>query len=62
MYKTVYVVNVIVYMCSRHSGVLWVWSCSFPIFEGGSLIPMGVGSLRSFGFAPGRFCSLKNFL
>ena len=56
------VIGVIVYVCSRHSGVLWVWGCGFPVFEGGGLIPMGVCSLGGFEFAPRRFCSLGNFL
>ena len=33
MYKTIFVINIIIYMCLQHSNVLWIYNCGFPIFE-----------------------------
>ena len=53
MYKTIFVGDVIVRVCLRRSGALWVWGCGFTVFGGGSLLPVGVCSLGGFVFAPG---------
>ena len=62
MYKTIFVGDVIVRVCLRRSGALWVWGCGFTVFGGGSLLPVGVCSLGGFVFAPGGVCSFGSFL
>ena len=62
MYKTIFVINIIIHMCLQHSNALWVWGCGFPVFGGGGLLPVGVCSFGGFVFAPKRVCSLWKFL
>ena len=62
MYKTIFVINIIIHVCLQHSNTLWIQNCSFPIFEGKSLLPIRICSLRNYVFAPKRICFLKNFL
>ena len=62
MYKTIFVINIIIHMCLQHSNILRIKNYSFPIFEGKNLLPIRICSLRKFAFAPKRVCSLKNFL
>ena len=62
MYKTIFVININIHMWLQHSNTLWVKNGSFPIFEGKSLLPIRICSLRNFVFAPKRVCFLKNFL
>ena len=39
MYKTIFVINIIIYMCVQHSDVLLILNCGFPIFEEENLLP-----------------------
>ena len=62
MYKTIFIINIIIYMWLQPSNVLCIKICGLPIFEGKNFLPKRIFSLKNFEFAPQTICSLKNFL
>ena len=58
MYKTIFVINIILHMCLQHANTLCIKNYIFPIFEGRSLLPIRIFSFTNFVFAPKRVCFL----
>ena len=61
MYKTIFVVNIIIYMRLQHSDVLWVKNCGLSIFKGNNLLPKRICSFKHFELDLKEFAPLRIF-